>query len=40
MYTAYLIQFLATLIIVGAGIRYVELRWPESWLGRTLAVVY
>lgn len=40
MYTAYLIQFLATLIIVGTGIRYVEFKWPDSWVGRSLMVVY
>lgn len=40
MYLAWLLQFLATLLIAGALIRYVEMRWPESWVGRSLAVIY
>lgn len=40
MYLAYLIQFVATLIIAGTMLRYIELRWPDSWVGRSLAVVY
>lgn len=40
MYTAYLMQFVATLIIVGTALRYVEFKWPDSWIGRSLAVIY
>jgi hypothetical protein len=34
------IHFLAFLLIAGAMIRFVELRWPESTVGRTLGVIY
>jgi hypothetical protein len=34
------IRFLAFLLIAGAMIRFVELRWPESTVGRTLGVIY
>lgn len=40
MYTAYIVQFAAALIVVGGIFRYVEMRWPESWIGRSLAVIY
>lgn len=32
--------FLANLLLAGALIRTVELKWPDSWLGRSLGVVY
>lgn len=34
------IEFLAMLLIAGAMIRFVEMRWPESVAGRTLGVIY
>jgi hypothetical protein len=34
------LHFLAYLIIAGAMIRFVEMRWPESWAGRALGVIY
>ena len=40
MYLAWLLQFVATLVIVGATFRYIELNWPDSMIGRTLAVIY
>lgn len=40
MFAAYLLQFFASLVIVGTMIRFVELKYPESWIGRSLAVVY
>lgn len=40
MTTIDFIHFLAFLLIAGAMIRFVELRWPESTVGRTLGVIY
>lgn len=40
MYTAYLLQFAGTLLIVGTAFRYISMKWPDSWVGRSLAVVY
>jgi hypothetical protein len=34
------IEFLAMLLIAGAMIRFVEMRWPDSTVGRTLGVIY
>jgi hypothetical protein len=40
MYAVYLANFVASLIIAGAFLRFVELKWPDSWVGRSLAVIY
>jgi hypothetical protein len=40
MNTISFLHFLAQLLIAGALIRFVELRWPDSWVGRSLGVIY
>lgn len=40
MYTIDFIKFLAYLIIAGALIRLVEHHYPDTWLGRSLGVIY
>ena len=40
MNTVTFVHFLAFLLIAGAMIRYIELRWPDTWLGRALGVIY
>lgn len=40
MTAAFIIQFAATLLLVGALFRFVEIKWPDSALGRSLAVIY
>jgi hypothetical protein len=34
------VWFLANLLLAGALLRTIELKWPDSWLGRSLGVVY
>lgn len=40
MNTIDFLRFLAFLLIAGAMIRFVELRWPDSSVGRALGVIY
>jgi hypothetical protein len=40
MNTVDFLHFLAQLLIAGALIRFIELRWPDSWVGRGLGVIY
>lgn len=40
MTTIDFIHFLAFLLIAGAMIRFIEMRYPESVVGRTLGVIY
>lgn len=40
MNTIEFVRFVAMLIIAGAMLRFVELRWPDTWIGRSLGVVY
>lgn len=40
MTLVWLLQFAASLLIVGTTLRMIEMKWPDSWLGRSLAVVY
>lgn len=35
-----MIHFIAQLIIAGAFLRFVELKWPDTWIGHALGVVY
>lgn len=35
-----LVHFFALLMIVGGTIRLVEYKWPQSFVGRGLAVIY
>jgi len=38
--TVNFVHFLAFLLIAGAMIRFIELRWPDSAVGSALGVIY
>jgi hypothetical protein len=40
MTTIDFLHFLAFLVIAGGMIRFIEYRWPDSWAGRALGVIY
>lgn len=40
MTAVYLLQFAAALLIVGGAMRVIEHSWPDSMVGRALAVIY
>jgi hypothetical protein len=33
-------HFVAQLLLAGAFIRFIQLRWPDSTVGRALGVIY
>lgn len=35
-----LLHFFACLMVVGGAIRVIEYKWPQSFVGRALAVAY
>lgn len=40
MNTVAWVHFVALLVITGALFRYIENMWPDTWIGRTLGVIY